>query len=179
MMPRVSQCNVIEKVLERRKEGRGYQYLVKWIGFDDPVNNSWISRHDAATSGAARALANFDLTQAPVVVARRGKAPAAMAKESPVVQPSRRRRRRQEQQEDQEELVVSSMSTAVAVGSVEKLEPPLPSAVPTTAAVQELAAVVVDEAKNDSAVHSGRTRGRLRFGGRKARKNTNEDGEVL
>ena len=170
---------VIEKVLERRQEGRGYQYLVKWIGFDDPVNNSWISRHDAATSGAARALANFDLTQAPVVVAMRGKAPAAMAKESPVVQPSRRRRRRREQQEDQEELIVSSMSTAVTVRAVEKWEPPVSSAISTTAAVQELAAAVVEVVGNDSAVHPGRTRGRLRFGGRKARKNTNEDGEVL
>ena len=54
---------VMEKVLARRRVGGGFQYLVKWVGYDDPLSNTWQSRKDAATTAAARAFDNFDLSQ--------------------------------------------------------------------------------------------------------------------
>ena len=53
---------VIEKVMARLKSGRGYRYLIKWEGFP-PEENSWITRSDAVTTAAARALDNFDAAQ--------------------------------------------------------------------------------------------------------------------
>ena len=52
---------VIERVIARKKKsrGRGYQYLVKWVGFPD-TDNGWITKSDAVTQGALRLLNEFD-----------------------------------------------------------------------------------------------------------------------
>ena len=54
---------VIEEVLQRRRSGRGYEYLVKWVGYEDPVDNWWLTRKDAVTTAAERAFDNFDRRQ--------------------------------------------------------------------------------------------------------------------
>ena len=73
---------VIEQVIARRKAGRGFSYLVKWVGFP-PEDNSWITRREAATTGAARAFDNFDATHPVEVLARvpgRSVAPAVSSR---------------------------------------------------------------------------------------------------
>ena len=32
---------IVEKILNRRPKGRGYQYLVKWLNHDDVLDNTW------------------------------------------------------------------------------------------------------------------------------------------
>ena len=32
---------IVEKILNRRAKGRGYQYLVKWLNHDDALDNTW------------------------------------------------------------------------------------------------------------------------------------------
>ncbi len=59
---------VIEQVIARNKSGRGFQYLIKWAGFP-PEQNSWITRREAVTTAAARALDTFDAAQPDAVVA--------------------------------------------------------------------------------------------------------------
>jgi hypothetical protein len=56
---------VMEGVVARRRAGRGFQYLVKWVGYP-PEENSWVSRVDVVTTGAAALLDAFDAAQ-PVV----------------------------------------------------------------------------------------------------------------
>jgi hypothetical protein len=35
----------VEKIIDERKHGHGYQYLVKWIGYGDEENR-WLSRQE-------------------------------------------------------------------------------------------------------------------------------------
>ena len=78
---------VIEKVLHRRKAGRGFQYLVKWQGYDDPIEDTWLSRSAAVTTAAARAFDQFDALEDALEAASRGDAStiAAPAQQAPTV----------------------------------------------------------------------------------------------
>ena len=49
----------IEKVLDRRKSGRSFEYLVKWRGYEDD-SNTWLLRKDAVGGAAKRMLRDFD-----------------------------------------------------------------------------------------------------------------------
>ena len=52
----------VESILARKRSGgRGYKYLVKWVGYPDS-DNQWLSRKNLATSGMATAVDNFDAT---------------------------------------------------------------------------------------------------------------------
>lgn len=37
--------NVIEKIIDQRKRGRGWQYLVRWAGYG-PEDDEWLPRRD-------------------------------------------------------------------------------------------------------------------------------------
>jgi hypothetical protein len=53
---------VVEKVIARRKRGKGFQYLVKWTGYE-AEHNSWIARSNMDTTGGVRMLDEFDAAQ--------------------------------------------------------------------------------------------------------------------
>jgi hypothetical protein len=53
---------VIESVRARERRRNGFNYLVRWRGWPNPEDDSWITRKDAETSGALRLLREFDAT---------------------------------------------------------------------------------------------------------------------
>ena len=80
---------VIEEIVARKRANRGYQYLVKWVDFP-PEENTWISRSQAVTTGAARVFDEFDARQPvvqPILVRppakRRGRKPQEEAVAAP------------------------------------------------------------------------------------------------
>ena len=36
-----SQVFEVEKILDKRKKGKRTEYLVQWVNFDDPRENTW------------------------------------------------------------------------------------------------------------------------------------------
>uniref|UniRef100_A0AC34GLL4 Chromo domain-containing protein n=1 Tax=Panagrolaimus sp. ES5 TaxID=591445 RepID=A0AC34GLL4_9BILA len=32
---------VVEKILDKRGHGKKVEYLIKWRGYDDPIENTW------------------------------------------------------------------------------------------------------------------------------------------
>ena len=70
---------VMESIVARRHSGRGFKYLVKWVGYP-PEDNTWMVRKDAVTTGAARMLDAFDAAEVAREAAEGGPAaPSAAA----------------------------------------------------------------------------------------------------
>ncbi len=50
----------VEAIQNHRKRGKGYQYFVKWVGFDE-VHNTWEPRTSfLVSSGAQTILENYE-----------------------------------------------------------------------------------------------------------------------
>jgi hypothetical protein len=50
----------VEAILGRKKSGRGYKYLAKWLGFDNPDSNTWISTSDAMGTSVKKMIIDFN-----------------------------------------------------------------------------------------------------------------------
>ena len=55
----------VEKILDRRKAGRSYQYLIKWIGYPHE-DDSWEPKSGIIGPGAIKLVKEFDRKQAKV-----------------------------------------------------------------------------------------------------------------